>query len=170
MDSPDSVISPEALNEPVEARLRPWPAPELKAAVPGAAVATPPTRVAPCTTMPPLVAVTGLCKPMALVAVARPERTMSPATVEETEPYRLRPKPTVIPLPVSETPPVAPKGAAAEASIPLPAVPVPTMLRLRTSTPLPAVTGADNETPPSPLPIRLILPAVEVIVLSERIP
>ena len=71
---------------------------------------------------------------------------------------------------MSETPPVAPKEAAAEALMPLPAVPVPTMLRLRTNAPLPAVTAAVNETPPSPLPIRLILPAEEVIVLSERIP
>ena len=59
---------------------------------------------------------------------------------------------------------------AAVVVMPWPAVPVPTMLRLRTSAPLPAVTGADNETPPSPLPIRLILPAVDVIVLSEKIP
>ena len=97
MDSPDSVISPEALNEPAKARLRPWPPPELKAAVPGAAVATPPTNVAPCTTMPPDEAVTALLKPIAVVAVARPERTMSPETVEETVPYRLRPEPTVMP-------------------------------------------------------------------------
>ena len=166
VDSPESVISPEALKEPAKARLSPWPPPELKAAVPGAAVATPPTKVAPCTTMPPDAAVTGLLKPIAVVAVARPERTMSPATVEETEPSRLRPKPTVMPLPVRETPPVADSAAAPEVLMPSPAVPVPTMLRLRISAPLPAVTGANNETPPSPLPIRLILPAVEVIVLS----
>ena len=68
------------------------------------------------------------------------------------------------------TDPVAFKEPAAVVTMPWPAVPVPMTVRLRTKAPLPAVTAAPRETPPSPLPIRLILPAVEVIVLSELTP
>jgi hypothetical protein len=121
-------------------------------------------------TMPPETAVMARERPIALLAAERPESTMSPVTVDETAPRRLSPWPTAAALPVRATVPVAFKDPVAEVTMPWPAVPVPMMVRLRSSAPLPAVTAAPRETPPSPRPIRLILPADELIVLSEPMP